>query len=386
MSDFYPQRGVRLLLEGWAQSGLAALSRETLDPALVTQWAAEGTAAASAAVSAVPPPRPAFQPRSGFGTAPSPSPAPAQPGPPPAAAVPARSGPAAAASVSPVVPQKPAGLNAGGNASSVSLPPASPSAVPATPSPSLPVRPAASRGALFELESAPLPKPAAKPASASAAPVTAGESSLPGQPPRLALALDPVARPLAERQSLLTVLNDRVKACRRCELLASQRTQTVFGVGNPEARVAFVGEAPGADEDASGIPFVGRAGQLLDKIITACGFRRDDVYICNVLRCRPPGNRTPDPQECANCREFLEDQLAVVNPEFIVCWGAVAATNVTGKQLAIGKLRRQFFTFRGAKVLCTYHPSYLLRNPAAKKDVWEDMKLLLAEMGLPVPA
>lgn len=354
MTDFYPQRGVRLLLEGWRAAGLAALPRETLDPALVTQWSAEGTAAAAA--PAAPPARPVFQPRGGFGTTTAPSPAPAQPVPPHAAAVapPSRPAPAAAA--------------------------------PVTPSSPSPAPPAASRGALFELESTPLPKPAAKPASASAVPDNAGTPSLPGQPRRHAPALEPVVRKLAERESLLTVLSDRVKACRRCELLASQRTQTVFGVGNPEARVAFVGEAPGADEDASGIPFVGRAGQLLDKIITACGFRRDEVYICNILRCRPPGNRTPDPQECANCREYLEDQLAVVNPEFIVCWGAVAATNITGKPLAIGKLRRQFFTFRGAKVLCTYHPSYLLRNPAAKKDVWEDMKLLLAEMGLPVPA
>jgi len=230
-----------------------------------------------------------------------------------------------------------------------------------------------------------LPKPAAKSASVSVA-STETTAGLPGQPPRLAPALEPKPRDLAQRQELLAVLNDRVKQCQRCKPLASRRNQTVFGVGNPQARVAFVGEAPGADEDASGIPFVGRAGQLLDKIIVASGFRREDIYICNVLRCRPPENRAPEPQECANCREFLEDQLAVVNPEYIVCWGSVAATNITGKQIAIGKLRKQFFTFRTAKVLCTYHPSYLLRNPAAKKDVWEDMKLLLAEMGLPIPS
>ncbi len=148
----------------------------------------------------------------------------------------------------------------------------------------------------------------------------------------------------------------------------------------------FIGEAPGADEDAQGEPFVGKAGQLLDKIIAASGLRREDLYICNILKCRPPNNRTPEPDECVNCREYLDAQLAIVDPEFIVCWGAVAATNLLGIAMPIGKLRRKFHAHGRAKVLCTYHPSYLLRNPPAKKDVWEDMQLLLAEMGLPVPS
>lgn len=148
----------------------------------------------------------------------------------------------------------------------------------------------------------------------------------------------------------------------------------------------FIGEAPGADEDRTGIPFVGRAGQLLTKIIEACGWSRDDIYICNVLRCRPPENRTPSEDEAANCREYLDGQIAIVDPEYIVCWGSCAAQNLLSTKDAIGKLRSRFFQYGRAKVLCTYHPSYLLRNPAAKKPVWEDMKLLLAEMGLTPPS
>lgn len=189
-----------------------------------------------------------------------------------------------------------------------------------------------------------------------------------------------------DREWRLNQLRQRVAACTRCQELASTRTQTVFGVGNPEARILFVGEAPGADEDAKGEPFVGAAGQLLDKIIVACGLKREDIYICNILRCRPPGNRKPQPNEAANCREYLDGQIAVIAPEFIICWGAVAAQNLLGTEENIGRLRGRFFQHGRATVLCTYHPSYLLRNPAAKKDVWEDMKLFLKKAGLPVPA
>jgi DNA polymerase len=193
---------------------------------------------------------------------------------------------------------------------------------------------------------------------------------------------------LGMRQIQLAALAQRVSACTRCAELASTRTQTVFGVGNPEARVMFVGEAPGADEDRQGEPFVGKAGQLLNRIIAACGWQREDIYICNILRCRPPGNRNPTDEEAANCREWLDGQIAIVQPEYIVCWGSVAAKNLLGTDQPIGRLRQQWFEHGRAKVLCTYHPSYLLRNPAAKKPVWDDMKLLLAEMGLepPTPA
>jgi DNA polymerase len=147
----------------------------------------------------------------------------------------------------------------------------------------------------------------------------------------------------------------------------------------------FIGEAPGADEDVQGEPFVGKAGQLLNRIIAACGWKREDLYICNILRCRPPGNRKPTEEEAANCREYLDGQIAIVDPEYIVCWGAVAASNLLGIDAPIGRLRGKWYKYGRAQVLCTYHPSYLLRNPEAKKPVWEDMKLLLAKMGLKPP-
>jgi DNA polymerase len=201
------------------------------------------------------------------------------------------------------------------------------------------------------------------------------------------------ARPIAsksaeadDRGAQLKQVADQVAMCVRCQELATTRTQTVFGVGDPHARVMFIGEAPGADEDKQGEPFVGRAGQLLNDIIKACGWKRDEIYICNILRCRPPGNRTPSKVEAANCREYLDAQIAIVDPEYIVCWGSCAAGNLLDSADAIGKMRQKWFKHGRAKVLCTYHPSYLLRNPAAKKDVWADMKFLLKEMGLEVPA
>ncbi len=184
------------------------------------------------------------------------------------------------------------------------------------------------------------------------------------------------------KQEALCSLAAVVAKCRRCNELATTRKQTVFGVGDPNARIMFIGEAPGADEDAQGEPFVGEAGQLLDKIVTVCRLRREDIYICNILRCRPPGNRNPLPQEASNCREYLDAQIQIVQPEYIICWGAVAAQNLLNETRAVGKLRRQFFTHNGAKVMCTYHPSYLLRNPSAKKEVWEDMKFFMLDLGV----
>jgi DNA polymerase len=196
----------------------------------------------------------------------------------------------------------------------------------------------------------------------------------------------PAAKPLkrADRIAALSVLQQEVAGCRRCKELASTRTQTVFGVGNPEARLCFLGEAPGADEDRLGEPFVGRAGQLLTKIIEACKLRREDVYILNVLKCRPPGNRNPLPDEVTNCRGYLEAQLEIIRPEFICCLGAVAARMLLDTPAPIGKLRKQFFNYGHSQVLCTYHPAFLLRNPNAKKDVWEDMQLLMERLGMPI--
>lgn len=183
------------------------------------------------------------------------------------------------------------------------------------------------------------------------------------------------------REAALAVVAREVAACTRCEELARTRTQTVFGVGNPHARLVFCGEAPGADEDRLGEPFVGRAGQLLtDIIVKGMKMRREDVYILNILRCRPPGNRNPLPEEAANCREYLERQLAIIQPEFICCLGAVAAQNLLKTDTSIGRLRGRIHDLDGIKVVCTYHPAYLLRNPSAKQYVWEDIKMLLAEM------
>ena len=227
------------------------------------------------------------------------------------------------------------------------------------------------------------------PAANSAVSPSSSSASLAHVLPVLAAAMTPSPHPagsLEDRTWRLDQLQQRVAQCVRCQELASTRTQTVFGVGNPAARIMFIGEAPGADEDAQGIPFVGMAGQLMDKIIAAAGLQRDELYICNILRCRPPGNRKPQPAEAANCREYLDGQIAVINPEFIICWGATAAQNLLATEESIGRLRGRFFQHGAAKVLCTYHPSYLLRNPPAKKDVWEDIKLFLKEAGLPVPA
>lgn len=180
----------------------------------------------------------------------------------------------------------------------------------------------------------------------------------------------------------LAVLQKKVATCTRCKELAETRTQTVFGVGNLHPRLVFLGEAPGADEDRQGEPFVGRAGQLLTKIIEACTLTRDEVYILNILKCRPPGNRNPSPDESANCREWLNAQLEILQPEFICCLGAVAAHNLLETDTPIGRMRGTFYEYQGIKVLCTYHPAYLLRNPAAKAPCWDDMQLLMKAMGV----
>lgn len=157
------------------------------------------------------------------------------------------------------------------------------------------------------------------------------------------------------------------------------------GVGPCPAEVMIVGEAPGFNEDRQGEPFVGAAGQLLNRIIAASGMKREEVFICNILRCRPPGNRQPTPEEAANCREYLEQTIDLVRPRFICALGGTATTYLLGTTVGITRLRGKFLEYRGIPVMCTFHPSYLLRSPEKKKDVWEDMKTLLARMGKPVP-
>lgn len=197
---------------------------------------------------------------------------------------------------------------------------------------------------------------------------------------------DATAPEFAERTDRLRVICADVARCARCAELASSRTQTVFGSGNPTSELVFVGEGPGADEDAQGLPFVGRSGKLLtDMIEKGMGIPRDSVFICNVVRCRPPQNRNPRPDEAAACRPFLDATLDVVRPKFICCLGSIAAKNLLDVDVPIGRLRGKVHDYRGMKVICTYHPAYLLRNPPAKKDAWADLQLLMREMGLPTP-
>jgi len=197
-----------------------------------------------------------------------------------------------------------------------------------------------------------------------------------------AAAAQPPVADAATRIRSLDILREEVAGCRLCEPLAKARTHTVFGVGPATARLCFLGEAPGADEDASGEPFVGRAGQLLTKIIESCTLSRDEVYILNVLKCRPPDNRRPQSDETANCRGYFEKQLEIIAPEFICCLGTTAAQALLQTDETIGNLRKRWFSWKSSQVICTYHPSYLLRNPPAKRDVWEDMKLLMAKLGV----
>jgi len=192
--------------------------------------------------------------------------------------------------------------------------------------------------------------------------------------------------PILEREAAFQSLNAQVVACRKCEEIVCRRQRTVFGIGAYNARVVMFGEAPGADEDRIGEPFVGAAGELLDKILVASGLKRSEVYILNALKCRPPNNRTPTEAEIENCRPFFESQLEAIQPEYIVCWGAVAVRAVLGSTDSVGRLRGKFHAYRGAKVLVTYHPSYLLRTPDAKKLTWEDMKMLMKDMGISIPA
>lgn len=182
---------------------------------------------------------------------------------------------------------------------------------------------------------------------------------------------------------------ERIRAdlgdCQRCKL-GKTRTKIVFGEGNPKADLVFVGEAPGEQEDLSGRPFVGRAGQLLEKMIQAIGLQRDQVYICNVVKSRPPGNRNPEPDEIEACKPYLHRQLDVLRPKVIVALGKFAAQTLLKTETRISELRGNFFDYRGVKLIPTFHPSYLLRNPSAKKEAWDDLQKVARELGLSIPA
>jgi uracil-DNA glycosylase family 4 len=183
----------------------------------------------------------------------------------------------------------------------------------------------------------------------------------------------------------LRVIREDLGDCTRCRLHKQGRKQIVFGVGNPRAQLMFIGEAPGADEDEQGEPFVGRAGQLLNNMIKAMGLRREDVYIANIIKCRPPGNRTPERDECETCSPFLMRQIAAIKPAVIVALGAVAAKTLLAINAPMAELRGHWYDFRGTKLAVTYHPAFLLRDPRQKKEAWKDLQMVMKELGLQIP-
>jgi uracil-DNA glycosylase len=186
------------------------------------------------------------------------------------------------------------------------------------------------------------------------------------------------------KDDTLLKIREDIGDCTRCKLHKG-RHKIVFGDGNPKAELVFIGEGPGADEDMQGLPFVGRAGKLLTQMIEAMGLQRKDVYICNVVKCRPPENRAPEPDEVTTCSPYLLRQIDVIQPKVIVCLGAVAAKTLLETTRGISQFRGEWLQWRGRKLMATYHPAYLLRNPNAKGEVWKDLQKVMAELGLQVP-
>jgi uracil-DNA glycosylase len=184
----------------------------------------------------------------------------------------------------------------------------------------------------------------------------------------------------------LRAIREDLGDCTRCRLHQQGRKQIVFGVGNPSAELMFIGEAPGADEDQQGEPFVGRAGQLLNNMIKAMGLRREDVYIANIIKCRPPGNRTPERDECETCSPFLMRQIEAIRPKAIVALGAVAAKTLLAINAPMSEFRGHWYDFRGTRLAVTYHPAFLLRDPRQKKETWKDLQMVMRELGLKIPA
>jgi DNA polymerase len=191
------------------------------------------------------------------------------------------------------------------------------------------------------------------------------------------------ARPGDAKRRLLELATE-IRTCQKCALHAA-RTQTVFARGNPEAELCFIGEGPGADEDEQGFPFVGKAGQLLDRMIVAMGFSPDDVYVCNIVKCRPPQNRKPEPGEMRACTPYLREQLELVSPKVMVALGATAVEGLLGVGGGITQIRGHWKLYRGIPVMPTFHPAYLLRTPSAKREVWADLQAVLKQLGRPLP-
>jgi uracil-DNA glycosylase family 4 len=208
----------------------------------------------------------------------------------------------------------------------------------------------------------------------------------PAIPPRKPIVLPPALvpdiLPAAQRPAALEAIRAEIGDCTRCPLAFQGRHKIVFADGDANARLMFVGEGPGADEDAQGLPFVGRAGQLLNNMINAMGVKREQVYIANVVKCRPPQNRTPEPDEANTCMQFLWQQIDVVRPEVLVALGSTAATYLLGRKASLSSLRGQLHDLRGSKLIVTYHPAYLLRDPTQKKEAWKDLQIAMRELGL----
>lgn len=233
--------------------------------------------------------------------------------------------------------------------------------------------------------------PAEGVSAAVAGPAGPTAPPLPLPPPRAAGATPAVSRsPIpdaqqTERQHRLALLAGEVTSCRRC-VLHAERKQTVFARGTGVSGLCFVGEGPGAEEDAQGLPFVGPAGQLLDKMIAAMGIERDDVYVCNIVKCRPPKNRAPEPEEMSSCMPYLAEQLALVEPQVIVALGKTAVQGLFGTVEGITRIRGRWRLYQGrVAVMPTFHPAYLLRNPAAKREVWSDLQAVLKHLGRALP-
>jgi DNA polymerase len=230
------------------------------------------------------------------------------------------------------------------------------------------VAPVAATAASPASEPPPAPEPAAVPA-----PRPSGRPPAAPSPPRIPLRGDEELRRI---EAALAPIREKAAVCTRCDL-AKTRTNVVFGCGTARSGIVFVGEAPGADEDAQGVPFVGRAGKLLDRILAAIGIARDDVYICNVLKCRPPGNRDPEPIEVASCAPYLVKQLEALEPRVLCALGLHAARVLLNTTAPMAKLRGQVFRYRGVPAIATYHPAAILRNPNLKPASWEDFQFLL---------
>ena len=194
----------------------------------------------------------------------------------------------------------------------------------------------------------------------------------------------PMAAPVGDPAARLAQIRADIGDCKRCKLCEKRKT-IVFGVGNPRAELVFVGEGPGENEDIQGEPFVGAAGQLLDKMIEAMGLSREQVYICNVVKCRPPGNRNPEPDEIEKCEPFLQAQLDAIRPKVVVALGKFAAQTLLRDQTSITRMRGQWRAYRGIKLMPTFHPSYLLRSPNEKRKAWDDLQLVMKELGLERP-